>query len=343
MRDEWGRQPQAGAFSLQTVADHDGALFLAYCEHLADSHASPSRAVSTVRSAVNGLLSRHGLPRVANGMLFADLQRDLDIGDSPAPRRTIDLPPLEARAIMRGFGFGLDQRGRPAMAVGRGVVRRWSSYCYRRWVALLAGLGVATLGRFDDLTWIQANSVIFGREASLRFVSVCFTHRKNVQRNTPEWATIPEVPGDPHCVYRLLVAVFRLDFDLRVDTDASSWRPPPQWGRRFLFPRVLPARSRSRAGYDPELSWGSRARGAQYRTQLRRALQECVGLERGASLAYGLSSMRSGGDSFLARQGVSQEDRMVAGHWATGAVELGYIRRTALEHARQRLRWGCAL
>ena len=55
---------------------------------------------------------------------------------------------------------------------------------------------------------------------------------------------------------------------------------------------------------------------------------------------YGLASMRAGGDTYLVLQGVSQEERQAAGHWATGSVERGYHRLHALDYARRRLARG---
>ena len=79
------------------------------------------------------------------------------------------------------------------------------------------------------------------------------------------------------------------------------------------------------------------------RLQLRHAMREVVGLSKADAEEYGVSSLRSGGDTFLEQQGVPKEARMVAGHWATGSVEARYLRITALQHAQRRLAANCAV
>ena len=58
---------------------------------------------------------------------------------------------------------------------------------------------------------------------------------------------------------------------------------------------------------------------------------------RGAATRYGLGNMRCGGDTYLVRHGVVQAERMEIGHWATGSMEVGYHRLTALEYDKRRL------
>ena len=340
MAARWAEQGSGRPFSLTEVAAHEGGLFFAYCELLAESAPHPARAVSTVCSAVNKLLERHRLHPVARDQVdFVELRKELRQRDSPAKDSTLDLRPTEAQSIIREWGFAVSARTRPGHKR-----RRLSVYCYRRWVALLCGLGIAVLGRWDDLSWLQANSVTFAREGELRCFSVCFTHRKNVQLNTPEWVTVVEAPGDRHCVYRLMVAVFGEAFDLVVDTDAASWSPPPDFRRRFLFPQFAVQYCWRRYLYNPNMVWGvNRAKYYQFLKQFKHALREVLRFDEPTVRQYGLSSLRSGGDTWLESLGVSKESRMLVGHWATGAVESRYVRLSALDHARRRRQWRCVI
>ena len=77
--------------------------------------------------------------------------------------------------------------------------------------------------------------------------------------------------------------------------------------------------------------------------QLRNSFVEAAGLSQSAAAAYGVSSLRSGGDTLLARRGVPQEHRCRMGHRATGAVELRCVCELAIEHMQQHIDAGCAL
>lgn len=340
MAEHWARQRSGRPFSLKEVAEHDGALLFAYCESIAESRPRPSRAVATVCSAVDGLLERNLLLPVARKQPdFVALRKALRLRDSAAADSTMNLRPEAAKKIVREWGFAVSALTRP----GR-KRRRLSVYRYRRWVALLCGLGVAVLGRWDDLSWLQVNSVFFAREGALRCFSVCLTHRKNVQLNTPEWVTVVEDPVDRHCVYRLVVAMFEEEFGLVVDTEAFSWEPPQDFRRRFLFPQFAVQHCWKRELYNPDMVWfAGRGKYFQFLTQFKNALREVLGFDKATVRQYGLSSLRSGGDTWLEALGVSKESRMLVGHWATGAVEARYVRLSALDHARKRRRWKCVI
>ena len=168
-------------------------------------------------------------------------------------------------------------------------------------------------------------------------MSLCFTHRKNVQLNTPEWVAMVDVDGDSACAYRPLVALLKDEFGWHVDINAPRWSPPADAAQRFLFPRFEPQQCNDCFDFNPAPKWDKRASAsyATLLTQFRHMLREVLGFDQPTADAYDLSSFRSGGDTFLASRGVSKEDRMLAGHWATVSMEARYNRLTALEHARR--------
>ena len=106
------------------------------------------------------------------------------------------------------WGFGLAESGAPAFSVDAATCTAcyWRDTPYQLWLALAVRLGMETVARMGDLSFITADSVTFAREGDVRVLSVCFTHKKQNQQNTPVWVHVPN-SGSPWCAYRLMVHV----------------------------------------------------------------------------------------------------------------------------------------
>ena len=331
-------------FTWAAVVAKEGVLLLAYLKYLEKTVGGkqPAKAVAVASSAINNVLEHLTLARAANFAEHKRLRRVLRRRESPEPAKAEALHEDEVGACAVGWGYGMHMDGSACIQrVGADLVW-WSAQRYRRWVALMVSLGFSTLGRFDDLSWLTQHALYWSHQGGVRVVSLCFTRRKQVQLATPEWVHIPDVPGDRHCTYQLLRYCCLVDLGMAVDTEAAQWPPvmqtPAEDDVRFLFPRFGQSlRVSPRPRFDPELLWDRRADADAYRGQLRWMLRECLQFTEATAARYGLGSMRCGGDTYLVRHGVVQAERMEIGHWATGSVEVGYHRLTALEYGKRRL------
>ena len=327
MRTEWANQGTGQPFSAQVVAAQDGVLASAYLRHLADVSAARdvAAAVASASTAINRWLAARQQPPVANSPLPAALRERLRREHSAVRRQTPGLSAAEARAIWTAWGF----RG---------------TRSYMRWTALAAALGVALLGRFDTLSWVALSGVEFQYVDGLRLVSICLTKAKNRQTDQPLWIDIPAIPHDDQCLYWLVVAVFRAELRTAVPRRARFFAPTVSGGGRgLLFPAWGTSTCNHRHRFDPPMDWSHRACTSTYRRQLVNAVHEVLHLPREQAERFGMSSLRSGGDTHLRRAGLAQWERCELGRWATPAVEDGYDRRRAVEHARELLRRGVAI
>ena len=327
MRTEWANQHTGQPFSASVVASQGGVLAAAYLRHLAD--ASEARdvpaAVAAASTAINQWLAARQLPPVANSRLASALRERLRRERSTVRRQTPGLTAAEARTIWCSWGF----RG---------------ARSYMRWTALAAALGVAVLGRFDTLSWIALSAVEFQYVDGLRLVSICLTKAKNCQTGQPLWIDIPEVPNDRHCLYWLVVAVLRAELDVTVPRRARLFVPSATGGGLgLLFPAWGASTANHRHRFDPPMDRTRRASTAAYRRQLVNAVDEVLHVPRAQAESFGMSSLRSGGDTHLRRAGLAQWERCELGRWATPSVEDGYDRRQAVEHARDLLQRGVAI
>ena len=349
MRTQWRLQLVRRPFSAGVVADHPD-LLLAYLRHLSVTSKVKQlhKHVKDVRSAINGYMRRCSLPPVANLPAMQALSRRLKKSHSPAFKKTKNFTPADTISIVRQWGFGFRFDGTPAFTVNpRGTdVRLWRDTPYRSWVALAVRLGLETLSRFDDLSFITAASVKFARDGDIRVLSVCFTHKKQNQSNVPVWVHVPD-SGSPYCAYRLLVHILTDQCGLAPGIDDPVWVFPPAVsegglgsGAGFLFPRLTYAGPHSRFQYDPAMDWSARALTTQYSNQMQNAVSEVFNLERGLAAAYGSRSMRCGGDTALHAAGISGNDRRDIGFWTSETNEREYLRINALGRARSLLQRG---
>lgn len=326
MRAEWQRQATATPFSAQAVAAHGGVLASSYLRHLADTTTARdvSAAVASASTAINRWLGARRQPPVANAALPSALRERLRREEGVARRQTPGLAAGEARAIWMNWGFH-------------------GFRSYMRWTALAAALGVAVLGRFDTLSWITVTGLEFQYVDGIRLVSVCLTKAKNSQTGSPLWLDIPAVPGDSHSLYWLMVEVLRAELRIRVPLRQRVFRPAVSDGLGLLFPAWGASRQNHRHRFDPPMDRTRRASTAAYRRQLVNAVEEVLRVPRQQAQRFGMSSLRSGGDTHLRRLQIPQWERCELGRWATPGVEDGYDRRAAVEHARDLLQRGVAI
>ena len=352
MQAQWLLQLTRRPFTLTVVAKHPD-LLLAYLRHLADTstHKQLHKHIKDVRSAMNGLLHRSGFPKVANLPAMQKLSARLSKSHSPAVKKTKAFTPKQTIAISMQWGFGYCQDLSPACSGSLSVgLRYWCKTPYRLWVALAVRLGMETLTRFDDLSYITARSIRFARDAAdgTRALSMCFTHRKQNQANTPVWVHVPD-SGSPYCAYRLMAHALGSQCGIVPDLNAPLWFFPAApaaaglgSGKGFLFPRFLssPGAFCSRWNYDPVMSWASRAPTAAYCAQIQNAVVEVFGLARDLADAYGTRSMRAGGNTALLAANVGASERRDIGFWASEECERLYLRISAVGRARSLLRRG---
>ena len=327
METQWGLQGTGHPFSAAEAAAHGGVLVTSYLRHLEDTTASANvyAAVSAASTAINQWLQARNQAAVGNNPT-ASAQRDrLRREHSHQPRQT---PGLGIRAVCRvSCAWGFD-----------------SAYAYQQFTALALMLGTAVLGRFDTLSWVTLGGVCFQYVDGLRLVSICLTKAKNRQTGLPLWIDIPAVPGEDYCLYMLIVHVLRQQYAVRVPqrrrffSTASSGR-----GLGLLFPCWgASALGNHRHRFNPVMDWSRRAQTAMYRRQLVNAVCEILRVPRTFAQQFGMSSLRSSGDTHLRRHHVDQWEHCEFGRWATAAVEERYDRRAAVEHARSLLDRGIA-
>ena len=167
-----------------------------------------------------------------------------------------------------GF-FGFRSGGAVAFTANpRGTdVRPWCGAPCRSWVALLVRLGLETLPRFDDLSFVTARSVKFAREGGVRVLSVCFTHEEQDRSSIPVSVHVFD-SGSPYCAYRLMVHTLAGQCGLVPGIDDPLWVFPATGsvgdlgsGAGSLFPRLTCGRSspHTRFQYDPAMDWSARA------------------------------------------------------------------------------------
>ena len=351
MKVQWRLQLTGTPFSPAVIVRHPD-LLLAYLRHLSESSTNKQlhKHVKDVRSAINGYMKRLGLPLVANYARMQALSRRLKKTHSPAFKKAKPFTPAQTIEISRQWGFGFRSDGSVAFSVSPdGLdVRRWSATPYRAWVALAVRLGLETLSRFDDLSFITAQSVKSARDGDIRVLSVCFTHKKQHQSNLPVWVHVPD-SGSPFCAYRLLVHILTNQCGIAPDIDAPLWVFPSGAvdgdlgsGAGFLFPRLTRGSTGrcTRFQYDPAMDWSARALTTQYSNQMQNAVAEVYGMDRDLASAWGSRSMRCGGDTALLDAGISGDERRDIGFWTSETCEREYLRPNALGSARSLLRRG---
>lgn len=330
MRAQWALQETGTAMTAADVAGHGGFLVSSYLVHLGTTSSSTRLAdhVARASTAINNWLGaqRPPLPPVANDAPSADYRESLRRSDSHAPRKTPALSPGESIAIGEVWG-------------------RQPLYPYQAFVALGACLGVMLLGRFDCLSWISLSGIQFQCVRGVRLVSICLTRRKQTPTGIPDWIDIPDVPGTCTSVYKLLVLVLRVHHGVAVPLDRGFFEVPASASRGLglLFPAFgASPTGNHRHRFDPALDWSHRAKTAAYRRQLVHAVHEVIHLERPLAERYGMSSMRSGGNTHLRRRGFLGPQRCEFGRWASAQAEAGYDRTMAVEHALSLLDAGVA-
>ena len=200
----------------------------------------------------------------------------------------------------------------------------------RRTIALAMGIAFAALLRYSDLTMIHIHGIYFCPEGAM----ICMPRRKNNQRGVPSYLPVADTER-VDALGRPCSIVDRL----RAYIEELTGEAPPAEGFMtspascgFLFREV-----RARDGYthlsqrvDVVSGSGLRPMGrsgyGSYLSRYRDALVSCCRMSRRAADTYGTQSARSGGDTHLFDNGLSADQRMEIGEWATPLGERGYLR-----------------
>ena len=148
--------------------------------------------------------------------------------------------------------------------------------------------------------------------------------RKNLQFGQGSWLVLPNTKK-PGSLFERLLALARLR--VKVPKDFRGRVPV----REYLFRDIQPRTGHTQSHKRQDAWCGgtfpiAKKAYAHYLTRLREALVTFCGLSRSDAMAYGVQSLRSGENTHLFHEGLTQEQRMGIGVWMTPRVEMGYLR-----------------
>jgi hypothetical protein len=214
----------------------------------------------------------------------------------------------------------------------RRILRAWATdkTATAKWfIALAVAVGFSCLLRYSDIALIRIDAIYWmGRDGCAIFIP----RRKNLQFGQGSWLILLNRKGsdgaeDPFSVFNRLRGLLA-----RLRCPAEEGFCGVKHVREYLFRDVGGLTGHTHAHKRMDVWWGgefpiAKAAYGHYLTRFREALRQCCGYSQADAKEFGMQSMRSGGNTHLFHEGLTQEQRMGLGSWMTPRVEMGYLRQ----------------